>query len=69
MSVADNIVKLRKRRGLTQLELSEKVGVSRPMIAQIERGTKVPTLTLGKAIADVLGCSIDALVTDPEKED
>ena len=69
MSVADNIVKLRKKRGLTQLELSKKVGVSQSMIAQIERGTKVPALTLGKAIADVLGCSIDALVTDLEKED
>ena len=69
MSVAENICRLRNERGLTQLELSKRVGVNRSMIAQIERGTKIPTILLGKQIANVLGCSIEALISDPEQED
>ena len=69
MSVAENVLRLRRAKGLTQLELSERVGVARSMIAQIERGTRVPTILLGRDIANVLGCSIEALISDPEKED
>lgn len=58
MSVAENIRKIRISRNLTQKELADNVGVKQSYIAQIERGTKIPTLTLGKDIADALGCSL-----------
>ena len=62
MSVGENIKKLREEKGYTQLKLSNKVGITQSMIAQIERGTKAVNLQLGKQIAEVLGCSVDDLL-------
>jgi len=53
--VSRNIKMLRRKRGLTQLELAKKVNKTVEMICQIENnvaGTKLATLD---AIADVLG--------------
>ncbi len=62
MSIGENIKNKRLNLGLTQKGLGDKVGVSESMINQIERGTKVPTLPLGKQIADVLLCEIGELL-------
>ncbi len=51
---ADDIQKLRQRRGLTQAELAKKIGVSQSYIARLERGTLDPKLSLVKQIVDVL---------------
>ncbi|MCI8806163.1 MAG: helix-turn-helix transcriptional regulator [Clostridiales bacterium] len=67
MSIGENIKLLRAENGLTQEELSKKVGISRPMLAQIERGTKTVTLPIGKLIAEVFGCSVDDLVNDDKR--
>ena len=58
MKTGEIIRAKREEHGLTQEQLAEKVGVSRPMICQVERGSKSPTLPLSKAIADVLGCTV-----------
>lgn len=42
-------------------ELAEMVQVDPSMICQIERGSKIPTLALGRQLADVLHCSLDEL--------
>ena len=47
---------------MTQKQLAEKVFVDQSMICQIERGTKTPSLPLGKEIADALGCNVDDLL-------
>lgn len=57
-----NIKKFRVSAGLTQLQLAKKVGVSEPMICQIERGTKMPTVILAKEIADALNVDINELL-------
>lgn len=57
-----NIKKIRVSAGLTQLQLAKKVGVSEPMICQIERGTKMPTVILAKEIADALNVNINKLL-------
>ena len=64
MSLGQKIKELRLDKGLSQLELANEVGVARPAIAQYERGTKIPNLLTGKAIADVLGCSLDELAAE-----
>ena len=46
---------------MTQEKLGEAVGVTKSMICKIELGLRNPTLPLRKAIADVLGCTVDAL--------
>lgn len=62
MSIGENIKARREAVGMTQTRLADAVGVSVPMICQIERGTRVPTLPLGAQIAACLGCRIDDLL-------
>ena len=66
MSVAENVRAWRIERGLTQQELGEKIGVGRSYIAQIERGGKVPSMYMGKALAEALGCSVADLLKERE---
>lgn len=62
MSVGENIAKLRNQNNLSQRQLAEKVGVHPSMIAQIERGSKMPTVVLAGVIADTFGVKVDALL-------
>lgn len=64
MSIGANIKDRRLALGMTQKELAEKVNVDQSMICQIERGTKSPSLPLGKEIADALNCDLDSLLID-----
>lgn len=64
LSLGENIKAKRRGKGLSQEELAGRVLVSAPMICQIERGTRNPSLQLGKAIADVLGCTVDELLSE-----
>lgn len=62
MSVGENVRRIRKERGMTQQVLANAVGVSGPMIVQIERGSKVPSIVLGRDIAAALGVSVEDLL-------
>lgn len=62
MSVGENIRRIRESRQITQVWLAEKVGISQAMLCQIERGTKNPSLQVGRDIADILHCKIDDLL-------
>lgn len=62
MSIGENLRELRMKRGLTQGELAEMVGVTRAFLCQIERGTKALSLPLAKEISEVLKCGIADLV-------
>jgi predicted transcriptional regulator len=53
---AEDIQKLRQRKGLTQSELAAKIGVSQSYIARLERGSLDPKLSLVKKIVDILTC-------------
>lgn len=64
MSVGENIRRIREEKDLTQAYVAEQVGISQAMLCQIERGTKNPSLQIGKAIADVLGCGLESLIVD-----
>lgn len=66
MSVGENIKARRMALGMTQESLANAVGLGRSMIAQIERGSKVPNIMLGKDIARVLQCGMEDLVSDKE---
>jgi transcriptional regulator with XRE-family HTH domain len=48
----DRVRRLRKSKGITQLEFAELLGVGRSYLSQIERGKRDPGLRLVKAIAD-----------------
>lgn len=61
-SVGENIKTKRLKKKLTQKELAEIIKVSPSMVCQIERGTKTPSILLGKDIAEALDCILDDLV-------
>ena len=52
---------LRKHRGLTQTDLAEQAGISRPYLAEIETGKKDGSIRAMKALAEVLGVSVGLL--------
>ena len=52
--------------GITQLELAEKVGVSRKSINSIENGIYIPTAVLALKIAKTLNCTIHDLFQLPK---
>lgn len=63
MSVGMNIKLRRIALKIPQMEMAEKLGVSAAMISQIEQDRKNPPLMLCKGIADILGCSVDDLLS------
>ena len=58
-SVGRRIALLRNEKGLTQAQLSEKLNISRSLIASIESGQKMPDLELWTALALFFGVSTD----------
>lgn len=56
------IRELRKKKGLTQVELAEKVGISNVSLSNYERGTQMPDLITLAKIAVELDVSTDVLL-------
>ena len=52
---------LRKKRGWTQGELGEKLGISRQSVHSIETGKYDPSLPLAFRIAEVFGTTIEKI--------
>ncbi len=63
--IGENIQLLRKKAGLTQEALAEKVNVSRQTIAKWESGESVPDLALAARLAEALDVSLDELAQAP----
>ena len=61
----NQLEELRKASHLTQLELAEKVEVSRKSINSIENGIYIPTTVLALKIAKALNCTVDDLFQLP----
>jgi len=61
LTIGENILLLRKRQGLKQYELAEKVGITALTLVRIETGQSTPQSTTLKCIADALGVSVDEL--------
>lgn len=62
--IGTTIRNIRTAKGMTLMELAKAVGVSQPMLTQVERGTKTLSIPLGVEIAKVLGCSIEDLIKE-----
>ena len=67
MTVSANIRQLRKKAGLTPIELAEKIGVSIATLRRWEAGETSPTGTKITEIADLLGVLPDEIVKDDNK--
>ena len=60
----------RKKKGMSQEELSEATGINRTMIGRIERQDYLPTIRQLESLVDVLGIDYDSILEEePEAED
>ena len=65
MEIGEKIKEFRIKRGLTQTELGEKLGIVKSAVCQVERGAETNlTIDRIKAFADALGCSIYDLIDE-----
>ena len=68
MNIGMNIKNRREKLGITQKQMAENLSLTQSMIAQVERGTKIPNMILDLAIARMLGCTMEDLVEDAKDE-
>lgn len=62
MIFKENLIKLRKQRGLSQEELAEKIEVSRQTIYKWETGQNYPEMDRLVILSELFNCSIDDLI-------
>ncbi len=64
MILADKIIELRKKSGMTQDELAEKLGVSRQSVSKWESAQSTPDLNRILKISEIFSVSTDILLKD-----
>ena len=61
MKIGENIRALRLRKGLTQEQVAQQLGVTYQAVSKWENGTNTPDIALLPEIASLFGVTIDAL--------
>lgn len=69
MNLHEKILARRKKAGLSQEELAEKIGVSRQAVSKWETGEALPELNKIIALADVFAVTTDWLLKDGAEEE
>ena len=64
MKFGDKLIELRKKNGLSQEELAEKLGVSRQSVSKWESNNTYPETDKIVQIANLFDCSMDDLIND-----
>jgi transcriptional regulator with XRE-family HTH domain len=62
--IAENIIRLRRSRGMTQAELAEILSYTDKAVSKWERRESVPDIAVLKSIADYFGVTVDYLITE-----
>ena len=62
----NNLRKLRKERGLTQIALQMKTGIDQALISKFESGERIPPTDALLLLADFYGVSIDYILMRTE---
>lgn len=68
MKFEENLLKLRKQKGLSQEELANKIDVTRQTISKWENGTTIPDLEKLVKLSEVFEISTDELIKGIDKE-
>lgn len=61
-SLGTLIAEIRRQKGMTQLELAEKMGVTDKAVSKWERDLSCPDINSLPALAEILGLSLDELM-------
>ena len=64
MKFGDKLILLRKKKGLSQEELAEKLGVSRQSVSKWESNNTYPETDKIIQICNIFDCSMDDLIND-----
>lgn len=65
-NLSKNIIKLRKEKKLTQLELANALNYSDKSVSKWENGDTIPDIEVIKRLADFFNVSVDSLIGSPE---
>lgn len=68
MRLDEKLVRLRKEKGLTQLDLAEAVKVSRQAVSKWESGGGIPSTENLRGLSELYGVSIDYLLNEEMQE-
>ena len=66
-NIGKTILKLRKKRGITQAELADKLNISDKTVSKWENGQSYPDILLLPQIASIFGITIDKLLLGEKK--
>lgn len=67
MSFSEKVVRLRKERNWTQVQLAERLGMTVNQIKRYEKGKSAPSLEAIKKLVTAFGVSADDLIFDNGK--
>ncbi|MEW9672384.1 helix-turn-helix domain-containing protein [Ammoniphilus sp. 3BR4] len=57
--LADKLLELRIKKGVSQEEVARRIGISNSVLSRIERGKRDPTYTILIKLVDYYGVSFD----------
>ncbi len=66
--IGKNIIDLRKKMGLTQAELAEKINYSDKAVSKWECGDAVPDIAVLKRLAEILNVTVDYLLQEEHEQ-
>ena len=66
--LSDRVALLRKQAGLTQIDLANKIGVSKSQYIRYETKDVQPPANIMNKLADALGTSVDYLISGDKTE-
>lgn len=61
---SEKLIELRKKKGLTQVQLAEKIGITDGHLSHVEKGKTGMSLTTLQATAQVLETTVEELLAD-----
>ena len=64
MEFSEKLSDLRKKAGLSQEQLADRLGVTRQSVSKWESGTALPELVKLISLSEIFGVSLDYLVKD-----
>jgi transcriptional regulator with XRE-family HTH domain/DNA-directed RNA polymerase subunit RPC12/RpoP len=63
LKIGKFIAECRKQKGLTQMQLSEKLGITDKAVSKWERGISMPDASIMLEVCDILGISVNELLS------